>query len=320
LKAAPDFAAEAARTSTANQRHHLMHWAMLCAVFFWSANMVAIKEALAGFSPLALAVVRALAAALVFGTLYLILRGRSLPRLSRRQWLYFVGMAFCGVTLNQMFFIGGVARTSVPHAALVVAVGPVMVLVLSVVMRMERLTLLKFLGMAISFSGVALLTYGRGGPGNHSHWLGDMIMLGQSVVFAFYTILMKGIADQYDGVTLNAIVFGLGALMMIPFGAQAVWRVSWSQIPARSVLGLSFMVLFSSVIAYLLFAFALTGLTASRVAAFNYLEPIIATALGIWLLHDRVSLQGIFGGVLILLGVYFTEQERGEEHAGSTIV
>lgn len=290
-----------------------MHLAMLVAVTCWAANIVAIKEALFGFSPTALALVRATAAAIVFGILFLILRRRSELRLKRAQWLRFVLIAFVGITVNQLLVINGVAHTNVTHAALIIAVEPVMVLVLSVMMRMEVLTALKFVGMTISFSGVVLLTYGKPVAGSHASWLGDVILVVEVVVFAYYTILMKGVVDQHNVVTLNTIIFGLGALMMIPFGAHAVWHVQWSQIPMRSVLGLAFMTFFSCVLGYLLFAYALTGLTASRVAAFNYLEPVIATTLGIWMLHDKVSVWGIIGGGLILLGVYFTERERGEE-------
>ena len=177
------------------------------------------------------------------------------------------------------------------------------------------MTALKFAGMAISFTGVVLLTYGKPVQGGHAYWVGDLILMVEVVVFAYYTILMKEVAPLYDVVTLNVLIFGLGALMMIPFGSVALWHQHWSHIPVRSVLGLGFMVFFSSVIGYLLFAYALKGLTASRVAAFNYVEPVFATGLGIWLLHDRVGLWGAFGGALILLGVYFTERERGEEEA-----
>lgn len=295
--------------------HHLMHFAMLIAVSCWAVNMVAIKEALFGFSPMALALVRAIAVALVFGILFLLLRDRSLLRLTPRQWFHFGVIAFFGITINQLLFIQGVAHTNVSHAALIIAIEPVMVLVLSVLMRLEVLTTLKFAGMAISFSGVVLLTSGKPVQGGNAHWVGDLILMVEVVVFAYYTILMKGIIDQYDVVTLNTLVFGLGALMMIPFGARAVLHVNWSQIPGRSVLGLGFMTFFSCVIAYLLFAYALKGLTASRVAAFNYIEPVMGTALGVWLLHDKVSPWGIFGGALILIGVYFTERERGEEGA-----
>jgi len=293
-----------------------MHVAMLIAVSFWAINMVAIKEALFGFSPMALALVRAIAVAVVFGILFLVLRSRSLLRLTPRQWLHFGVIAFFGVTLNQMLFIQGVAHTNVPHAALIIAIEPVMVLVLSVLMRLEALTVFKFAGMAISFTGVVLLTSGKPVQGGHAYWVGDLILMIEVVVFAYYTILMKGVIDQYDVVTLNTLVFGLGALMMIPFGAHAVLHVNWSHIPVRAVLGLGFMTFFSAVIGYLLFAYALKGLTASRVAAFNYIEPVMGTALGIWLLHDKVSPWGIFGGALILLGVYFTERQRGEEEAG----
>lgn len=301
------------RASRSIGNRHLMHLAMLITVTFWAANMVAIKEALVGFSPLALALVRVLAVAVVFGILFLLLRDRSRLRLTREQWIHFAVVAFFGITLNQLLLIQGVARTNVPHAALIVAVEPVMVLVLSVLMRLEALTMLKSLGMAISFSGVVLLTYTKPGSGSHANWLGDMILLVEVVVFAYYTILMKGVVSQYDVITLNTVIFGLGALMMIPFGASAVLRVQWSLIPMRSVLGLTFMTFFSCVLGYLLFAYALKGLTASRVAAFNYIAPVIASALGIWMLHDKVSLWGLLGGGMILLGVYFTERERGEE-------
>jgi drug/metabolite transporter (DMT)-like permease len=70
------------------------------------------------------------------------------------------------------------------------------------------------------------------------------------------------------------------------------------------------MVVFGSVISYLLFAYVLTELAASRVAAFNYLQPVIASGLGIWLLSEQLTAKEVIGGALILAGVYLTERER----------
>jgi drug/metabolite transporter (DMT)-like permease len=313
LKSVADPVVVTQKTSRSISSHHLMHIAMLIAVSFWAANMVAIKEALFGFSPMALALVRASAVAVVFGIIFLFAGKPSKLRMPPRQWLRFALIAFLGITLNQILIIHGVDYTNVPHAALIVAVEPVVVLVMSVMMRLEALTMLKSAGMAISFSGVVLLTYAKPAHGGSTFLLGDVILMAEIVVFAYYTILLKEVVDQYDVITLNTLIFSLGALLMIPFGARAVWRQNWSQIPLRSFLGLGFMTFFSAVLGYLLFVYALKGLTASRVAAFNYIEPIMATALGIWLLHDRVGLWGLLGGALILLGVYFTERERGEE-------
>jgi drug/metabolite transporter (DMT)-like permease len=72
------------------------------------------------------------------------------------------------------------------------------------------------------------------------------------------------------------------------------------------------MVLLGTVAAYLFYAFALTELSASRVAAFAYLQPVVAALLGVWLLRERITLRVVAGGTLILLGVFLAERERGE--------
>lgn len=77
-------------------------------------------------------------------------------------------------------------------------------------------------------------------------------------------------------------------------------------------LGLIYMVLFGSLVAYLIYAFAVEKFSASSVAALAYLQPVMAALMGIWLLGKRVSLTAMFGGGLILCGVYQTERECGE--------
>jgi drug/metabolite transporter (DMT)-like permease len=116
-------------------------------------------------------------------------------------------------------------------------------------------------------------------------------------------------------VTLNAIIFVLGATMMLPVSARALFAVSWTALPAGAWWCIAFIVTCGSVLAYLIYAFALTELSASRVAAFNYLQPVIAAVLGVWLLAEGITGQAVCGGALILLGVYLTEREGQEPDA-----
>jgi drug/metabolite transporter (DMT)-like permease len=290
-----------------------MHLALVLVTACWASNIVAGKKALTGFGPLALAQLRVLGTALIYGIFLLANPHRCRLRLTFRQWMFMVLVALNGITLNQLFFIGGLARTSVAHAGLIVALGPVMVLVLACLMRLEDLTILKFAGMLVSFAGVGVLTAGKVGNGNTHYLAGDLIVLAGSAVFAYFTILVKQLANQFDNLTLNTLIFGLGALLLIPFGGAAVLEVHWEAVPAQAWRGLAFMVVFGSVIPYVLFAWALTELGASRVAAFSYLQPVIATGLGIWLLGESLTVGVVVGGVIILLGVYLTERERGEE-------
>jgi drug/metabolite transporter (DMT)-like permease len=180
-------------------------------------------------------------------------------------------------------------------------------------MRLEPLTLPKFLGMLISFGGVAILTLGGAERGSTAHWQGDLIVLAGSVSFAYYTIQVKEIANRYDALTLNTLTFALGSLLMIPFAARSVLHIHWARVPLGAWGGLAFMVGLGTVVAYLFYAFALTELSASRVAAFAYLQPVVAALLGVWLLGEKITLRVVAGGALILLGVFLAERERGDQ-------
>ena len=230
-----EFRIQNSELMTAGQGRHrrgLMLLLMLIATFCWATNIIAGKEALRGFGALALAQMRVLGASVIYVVLFLAWPRRPALRGSRRDWALLGLAALFGITLNQLFFIGGLARTSAAHTALIVALGPVMVLALARIMRMEALTLLKSAGILVSFCGVAVLTLGKGGGGNGAHWQGDLLAFAASGVFAYYTILVKEAAIQSDALTLNTIVFTLGAVLMLPFTARQLLAVRWSAMPS----------------------------------------------------------------------------------------
>jgi drug/metabolite transporter (DMT)-like permease len=309
----PSTANIAANNPSHRPTHRFMHGLMLLVTICWASNIIAGKEALRRFNPLALTQLRLLGAATLFGLGFLASGRLQRLRLSRRDWLYFLSMAATGIALNQLTFIGGMAYTTVANTGLIVALGPVVVLGIAVSIGLEPLTSWKLAGMLLAFAGVGVLTIDRSGAGGPpNHWVGDVIMVASTSVFAVYTVLMKKVANAFDGLTLNTLNFVLGAAMTTPFCARAVLRTDWAAVDLKAWCGLAFLVLFGSVFSYLLFAHVLTELAASRVAAFNYLQPVIASGLGVWLLAERLTSKVLVGGGLILLGVYLAERERGE--------
>jgi drug/metabolite transporter (DMT)-like permease len=295
-----------------HHRHGLMHLLMLVGTFFWASNIIAGKLALRNMSSLALAQARVTGAAVIFLAGFALWRREARLRLNRPGVWYLAVTALFGITLNQLFFIGGIGRTSAAHAGLIIALGPVMVLILSCAMSLEALTVLKSLGAVISLAGVVELTTGKPQPGGSASFSGDVIMLMGTAVFAYYTILLKKIARDYDALSLNTIIFAFGAVLMLPFTARDLIGTHWTVLPSEARWGIAFMITLGSVVAYLIYAFALTELSATRVAVFNYLQPVIAAALGAWLLREVLTIHVVAGGALILLGVYLTEREGRE--------
>ena len=302
-----------AEPAVSRRSHSVMHILMLAATCFWAGNIIAVKQALTGFNPLALTQLRIVFSGIIFIVLFLVGGKRRGLRLTGRDWLFMALIGATGVALNQLCFISGLKRSSASHAGLIVALGPIMVLVIACVIRLEALTIPKFTGMLIAFGGVAVLTTAKAARGAPPTWVGDLILLAASGVFSVYTVLVKEVADRFEPVVINAFAYTLGIAMMLPFTASALMRVHWGEVPASAWWGLAYSIFFGSVVPYLIFALAMTELTAARVAAFAYIQPVIATGLGILMLHERLSIRLFIGGALILGGLYLTERERGEE-------
>ena len=91
----------------------------------------------------------------------------------------------------------------------------------------------------------------------------------------------------------------------------ALWQSRGFHFAAVSVAAwtsLFYMALFPSVISYLIYYYALSQIPASRVAAFAYLQPVLATIMAVAALGERVSGPLLAGGAVIFSGVYLAER------------
>jgi drug/metabolite transporter (DMT)-like permease len=102
-------------------------------------------------------------------------------------------LGLLGVTLNQFFFIVGLSRTSVAHAAILIGLTPIQVLIIAALRGQERITARKAVGMAIALAGVAVLKAFEPAAGAGATWLGDFfILLDRAVLRAVHRIRQGG--------------------------------------------------------------------------------------------------------------------------------
>ena len=293
--------------------HQAMQAWMFLMTLCWGANVIAGKVALRSFDVLPLTTLRMTGAAAVLLVACFARRNRLPLRLSTQDWFFLSVVALFGTTLNQFCFTSGLARTSATSAGLIAALGPLIVLAVSCLLGMEALTVLKVSGVLISCAGVSLLS--MNGPNRHGgSWVANLILLAGISSFSCYTILVKRLVSRFDALTLSTVMCGLGAAFMIPIGAQATLSVHWATVPLDAWWGLIYMVFFGSAIPYVIHTYAMTELTASRVAVFGYLQPVIATLLAFWVLSEKIGAAVIFAGALILLGLYLAERDPAEEN------
>ncbi len=291
-------------------------------VLSWSFNFIFAKIGLRYWTPWGLVSFRAVLAALILAPLYLlwgaglrtpsgeIVAGRS----RRRDFWIFVQLGLLNVAINQTCFTVGLQYTTVGHSALIIGMTPILILLLARLQGLEPLTLKKVLGMALAFAGVTALASEQGIHLHSGTFLGDVITFTGSVAFALYTVLGKKAAAVYDSVSMNAFNYFVGTVVLLPVGAYEAARLTrahaWGKIRWPGWAALLFMVLFASVIAYLIFFWMLRHMAASRLGAFSYLHPVLTTLLGIALLGEHLTRTLLLGGALVLTGVYLIESGR----------
>jgi len=287
----------------------LLYSLILFMVLGWSFNFVIAKATLRYLDVWSFASFRIILSGVLMLPIYF-----WTPRhtnFKRKDIWTFIVLGFFGVVVNRGLFIVGLDYTTAGHSALIVAVGPILILVLARLQKLETITLAKVLGMALSFAGVTILIGGDELRLHGGTWVGDLITIGGTLGFAIYTVMAKKVARHYDTISMNTFNNLAGAILLLPLGIRQAVRVDWGGITWEGWAGLAYAVLVSSVIAYLIFFWALRHVSASRLAAFTYAETPIAMFLGVLLLGEKLTGTLLIGASMILAGVYLAEFAPG---------
>ncbi|MFT3884250.1 MAG: DMT family transporter [Flavobacteriales bacterium] len=194
--------------------------------------------------------------------------------------------AVFGVALNQLMFFHGLMRTSPLHASLIMVATPILVLAISAVLLRERVTPVKLLGIALGACGaVGLVLFRAAGSGAASSMLGDLFILINACSYGIYLVLAKPLMQRYNAVTVMLWTFGIGTLLVLPFGAGELGAVQWSTLSRNEIGALAFVVVMVTYVAYLLNTWAMRYVEPGVVGTYIYLQPAFAVLFGWFFLH-----------------------------------
>jgi drug/metabolite transporter (DMT)-like permease len=279
--------------------------ALFLILVIWSCNYIVGKITLRHLDPFTLVSFRFPVAAAVALSIYFSRRNRVRPRL-RDLWT-FVYLGFFGILINQGCFTIGLNFTTSEHSVIVVALGPLLVLVFAWLLKLEKLTPGKAFGMAISITGILLLETGHGGSARSPLLIGDLITLGGITGFATYTVLGKRVAADYDAISMTAFNIVVAAVLVSPFTVHQALHLNWGKVGWVGWSGMLYMAAISSTAAYTIFYWILRYMDASRVVVMNYCQPVLVVLLSIPILGEHPTRNFVAGSALVLLGVYMAE-------------
>ena len=279
--------------------------AILVLVLIWGVNFAVVKAMLTQFQPLALNGLRFALGALVL--VPFVVRGGGLARFERRDWLPLIGLGVLGNTVYQVLFINGINLTLAGNAALMLAMSPVFVTLLSAVLRHEQIRPAGWIGVLLSSVGIGLVLAGTSGIRFGAETLvGDFVVLGAAGAWAIYTVGASPLVRRHGALPVAGVTMWIGGALLLIVSIPSLLAQDWSR---TTPLGWTALVLSGTLavgLSYVIWYYGVEHLGSARTAVFSNTVPIVALVTA-WLAigETPVPLQ-LVGAALIIAGVLLT--------------
>lgn len=223
------------------------------------------------------------------------------------------GAGMLGVLFNQGCFIVGVSMTTPSEACLVTTTMPMWVMLLAWLILREPISLKKAGGIVIGASGALILMLGSTSSAEANAPnppLGDFIILMAQLSYALYLTLYRNFIRKYSLVTIMKWMFLSASIVALPLTSPIAAATNWGAISAIEWLGVAAVVIGATYIAYICIMIGQKNLRPTIVGMYNYVQPIVATSVGIWLGLDRFTVLKAVAVVLIFSGVWLVTVSR----------
>jgi drug/metabolite transporter (DMT)-like permease len=267
----------------------------------WGSSYLFIKVAVAEVSPLTLVAGRLVLAAAILWVVLMATRQR-MPR-SRRLWAAFAVMGLLNGAVPYSLIFWSEQHISSGLASLLQATMPLFTVLLGhFLMRDERLTAGRVVGVVLGFVGVGLLMLPDLRQGARANLLGQLAMVVSSVSYAGAALVARSRLRGQPALVSTTGQLTMGAVWIVPLSLliEGPPRAVPSLPALGSWLGLTIL---GTVIAYVIYFNLIARTNAAFVSTVTYIIPVFGLILGALVLNEPLSLTLVVSLGLILAGV-----------------
>lgn len=295
----------------------------LCLVLFafiTGTTFQVAKEALFHFSPAQTGALRfVLASILLF--LFVFLSDRKLLKVNRENLKSLIFLGIVGVFGFNFFFFLGMRKASPVNAAIIVALSPAITIFLSYLLLKTKITILQYVGTAVSFIGV-LVVISDGNLNSVRTVLegeGILFIFLAAICWALYSVGMKKYLKGVSTVQITTFTSFFGTiclLLLIIFSGD--YHIDWSKTPTSAWFAILYMAAFTTFFGYLFWNYGIQKVGPDKAAIFGNLIPVVAM-LTTWFLGESLNVFDIVGAILVIVGIFVVNSKFGRNAATQNI-
>ena len=295
-------------------REHEAYGLLFLTSFIWAGNFIAGKVALEVVGPITLTALRTV---LAIGVLlwYVRFSYQTWPSVAQADLRIFLTLALTGLVTNTTLWYYGLHRTLAINAAILGAMGPVFVAVLSATWLQERLSRLNVLGILVSSAGV-VLTVTRGSLQallDLDLHPGDFFILAGQTIWAVYSVYARQVSRRFPPTVITAGTYIVSAAFLVPL---SLFERPWQALP-HMTLGAMLAILYAATLVTVSHIWLYWGIrvVSAAVASLTVnLIPFQVLLVSWLLLGEPVTWAHVVGALVVIAGVALATR-RGEPSA-----
>ena len=266
------------------------------AIFFWATAFVLTKVVLKEVDVTTLGVLRYFFASII--VIFILIKQKiSLPKLKDIPAFVFAG--FSGYAGYIVFFNMATLLSSPSTLSVINALAPAITAIVAYFIFNEKIKIIGWISMGISFCGILILTLWNGTLTVNK---GVIYMLIGCVLLSLYNISQRYLTKKYSSFDVSMYSMLIGGILLVVYSPSSVRNIF--SISFNSLILIIYMSVFPSIISYFFWtkAFEIAKHT-TEVTSFMFVTPVLATLMGIIILGDIPKLSTLIGGIIIILGM-----------------
>jgi len=279
---------------------------MVLVVLIWAVNFTVIKIALREFSPLGFNGLRLAFSALLL-IIVLAISGEGLHLKKEDIWGA-LGLGVIGHTAYQLLFIHGLNWTKVSNTSIIMAMTPILIALLSTVLKHERIHWAGWLGILMSLVGFYLVIT-KQGEGFQFTWesiKGDLMIFAGNFFWAIYTVFSKPFLERISPLKWTSLTLAFGTVFYLPVAAGDIMKISWKEVSFQGWASLFYSGVFAIALCYVIWYSSVKRIGNSKTAIYGNINVVFSVLIASVFLAERISSLQIVGALVIFAGVYLT--------------
>ena len=290
-----------------NFNNSIIYFYLIIATALWGGNVVAAKIASNVFlEPIKLSFFRNIVVILILLP-FVINKLQFIYQIFKKNYGIILILSLFGVAIFNIFMNIALTTSSVVSTSLMPSFAPSLIILFSLIIYNNKISLTQFIGVLVSFIGFINIII-RGDINNIESLnfvKGDLWMLSCVCSWAFYSVMLKKSPKELDNISFLFLIFFIGNFFVLPFYiTESIINDSFIIDEKFGLMLVLYVGVGPALISFLLWVKSVKVIGANKSGLFLNLIPIFSSLISIIFLKETLETYHIIGALLIFSGIY----------------